>query len=137
MERTFLDTNILVYADDADAGRKRERAQEVLGEAIGAAVAVVSTQVLQEFFVTATRKLRVPIDIARRKVQLLSKLEVIEISPALVLEAIDLHQRHGFSFWDALILRSAALARCTRLLTEDLNHGEVVSGVRIENPFTP
>ncbi|MBK6847437.1 MAG: PIN domain-containing protein [Proteobacteria bacterium] len=134
-QRTFIDTNVLIYADDAAAGLKRERARAVLRRLIGASQAVVSTQVLQEFFVIATKKLGVPADLARRKVERLAQLEVVLVRPELILGAIDLHRLHGISFWDALVLRSASAAGCTRVLTEDLNAGQVIDGVRVENPF--
>ena len=96
---------------------------------------VLSTQVLQEFFVASTRKLGVPAEIARRKVELLSRLDVVTIQPSLILDAIDLHRLHSLSFWDALILRAAAASGCRRLLTEDMHSGQVIAGAKIENPF--
>jgi predicted nucleic acid-binding protein len=134
-ERTFFDTNMLVYADDRDAGQKSQIAQELLGEAIRSQTAVLSTQVLQEYFVVSTRKLKVPPEIARQKVDLLSNLEVVQIDVGLILEAIDLALLRQFSFWDALILSCARAAGCARLLTEDLHHGQIVAGVRVVNPF--
>ena len=133
--RTFIDTNILIYADDLDAGVKNRVAQQVLRGLITSRSAVVSTQVLQEYFVVATRKLGVPAKIARKKIHLLSTLEVAQVDLAAILGAIDLLRLHSLSFWDALILRSAATAGCTTLLTEDLQHGQVIEGVRVENPF--
>lgn len=134
-DRVFLDTNLFVYADDLDAGAKRERAQQLLKELIADGRAVLSTQVLQEFFVIATRKLGVPAEIARRKVELMARLDLVQVRPELILAAIDLHRLRSLSFWDALIVRSAVAAGCARVLTEDLQHGEVIEGVRIENPF--
>lgn len=134
-ERTFIDTNVLVYADDASAGAKRERALAVLAELVGASQAVVSTQVLQEYFVVATRKLGVTPEVARRKVEVLSRLDVVIVRPELVIAAIDLHRLHSISFWDALIVRAAAAASCARVLSEDLQHDQVIDGVRITNPF--
>ena len=134
-DRVFVDTNVLVYADDLDAGDKRGVAQTLLQELIAESRAVVSTQVIQEFFVAATRKLGVPADIARRKVELLLRLDVVLVRPELILSAIDLSRLRSLSFWDALVVRSAASAGCGRLVTEDLNHGQVIDGVRIENPF--
>lgn len=134
-DRVFLDTNVLVYADDLDAGDKRTRAQALLRQLITDSRAVISTQVVQEFFVAITRKLGVEAAVARKKVELLLRLDVVLVRPELVLAAIDLHRLHGLSFWDALIVRSAASAGCGRLLSEDLSHGQVIEGVRIENPF--
>lgn len=134
-DRVFLDTNVLVYADDLDAGRKREIARDLLHDALSNRTGVISTQVLQEFFVVSTRKLGVGADVAARKVELLSKLDTVRIEVDQILAAIDLHRLHSISFWDALIVRSAATAGCGRLLTEDLQHGRSFGGVRIENPF--
>jgi predicted nucleic acid-binding protein len=134
-ERVFFDTNVIVYADDRSAGAKRERALALIGELAGESRAVISTQVLQEYFVFATRKLGVPAEVARRKVDALSHLDVVLVRPELVLAAIDLHRLHSISFWDALIIRSAAAAGCSRVLSEDLQHGQVFDGVRVENPF--
>jgi len=134
-ERVFLDTNVLVYADDLDAGKKKEQAQTLLREALSSAKAVLSTQVLQEFFVVSTRKLGVPAEMARRKIELLCRLDVVVVRPDLILGAIDLHRLHALSFWDALVVKCAASAGCARIITEDLTHGEVIDGVRIDNPF--
>lgn len=133
--RRFLDTNVLLYADDLDAGSKRIKAQTVLRSVISAGEGVVSTQVLQEFFVVSTRKLGVDAATARRKVELLGEMDLVRIDLSMILSAIDLHRLHSLPFWDALILRSASVAGCPVVLSEDLQHGQVIDGVRIENPF--
>jgi predicted nucleic acid-binding protein len=134
-DRVFVDTNVLVYADDDAAGYKRDRACQVLTELVRSGRAVVSTQVLQEYFVAATKKLRIPADRARLRVDALSRLDVVVVRPEMVLAAIDLHRLRSLSFWDALVIRAASAAGCARVLTEDLNPGEVLDGVRVENPF--
>jgi len=134
-DRVFLDTNVIVYADDQSAGVKRSRALAVLRELVAESRAVLSTQVLQEYFVVATRKLGVSPVVARQKVDALSRLDVVVIRPELVLAAIDLHRLHQISFWDALVVRCAVAAGCSRLFSEDLQDGQVLDGVRIENPF--
>jgi predicted nucleic acid-binding protein len=133
--RRFLDTNVLVYADDLDAAVKRRRAREILRDAVRSGDGVVSTQVLQEFFVISTRKLGVEPGVARRKVELLAEMDVVRIDLRLILAAIDLHRLESISFWDALVVRAAVAAGCRTLLTEDLQHGQVINGVRVENPF--
>lgn len=135
MERVFLDTNVLVYADDLAAGVKRDQAMALLRELVQSSRAVVSTQVLQEFYVIATRKLGVPAEIARQKVERFAQLDVVLVRPELVLGAIDLHRLHRLSFWDALVVRCASVSGCARVLSEDMGHGQLVDGVRIENPF--
>ena len=96
---------------------------------------MLSTQVLQEFFVVTTKKLGVPADVARRKVELLGAQDLVQIDLDLILAAVDLHRLHSFSFWDGLIIRAACAAGCARVLSEDLQHGRVIDGIRIENPF--
>ena len=134
-ERVFVDTNVFVYADDAGAKTKRARAREVLSELIRDRRAVVSTQVMQEYYAAAIRKLRLPPDKARSRVERLSRLDTIVVRPAIILAAIDLHRLHSLSFWDALVVKSASIAGCARLLSEDLANGQVIDGVKIENPF--
>ena len=134
-ERVFIDTNVFVYADDAGAKTKRVRAREMLSELIRDRRAVVSTQVMQEYYAAAIKKLRLPPNKARSRVERLSRLDTIVIRPAIILAAIDLHRLHSLSFWDALVVKSASIAGCARLLSEDLADGQVIDGVKIENPF--
>jgi len=134
-ERVFLDTNLLVYADDADAGDKQRAARKQIRSAIVERTGVISTQVLQEYFSVATRKLGISPAAARRRVELLSVLDVVRIEVTTILGAIDLHRLHSLSFWDALIVRAASLAGCTRIVSEDLQTGSTIDGVRIEDPF--
>ena len=137
MTRFFLDTNIIAYADDLDAPAKQAVALDLLGRAYGESAGVVSLQVLQEYFVTATRKLGVARPDARRKVELLSRLELVRLDATDLLAAIDLQGLHGFSFWDALIIQAALLARCTVLFSEDLQAGFRLGPLQIVNPFLP
>lgn len=133
--RSFFDTNVLVYSDDNSSKRKQARALELLAEHRRAGTGVVSLQVLQEYFVTVTRKLQVDAQVARRKVELLAQFDVAAPEIADVLAAIDLHRLHGFSFWDALIVRAAQQAACRVLFSEDLQHNRVIDGLRVMNPF--
>jgi predicted nucleic acid-binding protein len=133
--RSFFDTNVLVYSDDKAAQAKQRRALDLLAQHRRAGTGVVSLQVLQEYFVTVTRKLRVDARVARRKVELLAEFDVAFPEVADVLAAIDLHRLHGFSFWDALILRAAKQAGCSVLLSEDMQDAREIDGVRIVNPF--
>ena len=133
--RSFFDTNILVYADDKSAPSKQKRAIELVAQHRRAGTGVVSMQVLQEYFVTVTRKLAVDAKIARRKVELLAEFDVAAPDVADILAAIDLHRLHSFSFWDGLIIRSAKQAGCSVLLTEDLQDTREIDGLHIINPF--
>jgi predicted nucleic acid-binding protein len=133
--RSFFDTNVIIYADDGSAPTKQRRALELLAEHRRAGTGVVSLQVLQEYFVTVTRKLQVEPAIARRKVELLSEFDVAVPQLADVLAAIDLHRLHSFSFWDALIVRMAQQAGCRVLYSEDLQDARQVEGLLVVNPF--
>jgi predicted nucleic acid-binding protein len=133
--RSFFDTNVLVYADDESAPVKQRRARDLVAEHRRGGTGVVSLQVLQEYFVTVTRKLKVDPRTARRKVELLSEFDVAAPQVADILAAIDLHRLHRFSFWDALILRSAQQAGCSVLLSEDFQDGREIDGIEVVNPF--
>lgn len=133
--RSFFDTNVLVYADDKGAAKKQSRAVELVAEHRRAGTGVVSLQVLQEYFVTVTRKLGLDASVARRKVELLAEFDVAAPDVGDVLAAIDLHRLHGFTFWDALILRAAKQTGCRVLLSEDFQAQREVDGVRVVNPF--
>lgn len=134
-ERIFLDTNVLVHADDEDAGPKRDRARHVIKDALSAGAAVFSTQVLQEYFVNATRKLGLDAGRARARIDQYLSAEIVVVRVDHILGAIDLHRLRALSFWDALIIKSASESGCSVLMTEDLQDGETIEGVRITNPF--
>jgi predicted nucleic acid-binding protein len=136
-ERSFLDTNVLVYTDDADAPAKQAAGLSLLRAGWQTGNAVLSTQVLQEYFAAVTHKLGVDAAVARRKVELFGRLEVLSIRHDDVLRAIDLHRLHGFSIWDALIVTMALKSQCRVLYSEDLQAGRIIEGLRIVNPFAP
>ena len=133
--RSFFDTNVLIYADDKADPAKQQRALDLVAEHRRARTGVVSLQVLQEYFVTVTRKLSVDARVARRKVELLAEFDVATPEVADILAAIDLHRLHEFSFWDALILRAAKQAGCSIVFSEDMQDTREIDGVRIVNPF--
>ncbi len=133
--RSFIDTNVLVCADAADAKDKRQRAAELIVEHLRSGAGVVSTQVLHEFVSAAVRKLALPLEIVRARIHLYCRFEVVNATPAAVQEALDLHALHGLSYWDALIVQAARQSGCARLLTEHLHAGATIAGVRIVNPF--
>lgn len=137
-ERQFVDTNILVYAHDASAGAKHERAKDLLAGLWGNGNGCLSIQVLQEFYVTITRKVRRPLDpeIALQRVQDLGYWLIHSPTGADVVEAVRLHQSARLAFWDAMVMISAAKLSCQTLWSEDLNTGQVIAGVTIKNPFS-
>jgi len=135
MSKVFLDTNILVYSlDQSDTG-KRGKCRRLLKSLIGESSGVISTQVMQEFFVAATTKLGADPLLVKDILRSLERFETVVVSPMLIKEAIDCAIINQLSFWDALIVVAAESARCEILWTEDLNHGQVIRGVRIENPL--
>ena len=133
--RSFFHRDVLVYADDIAAPTKQRLATELISEHRRGRTGVVSLQVLQEYFVAATRKLEANPQTARRKVELLAEFDVVTPEVSDILAAIDLHRLHQFSFWDALILRSAKLAGCAVLFSQDFQGERRIEGLRIVNPF--
>jgi predicted nucleic acid-binding protein len=132
---SFLDSNVLIYTDDHDAPRKQQIALSLVEAGHAGRSTFVSTQTLEEYFAAATRKLRVPAEVARRKIELFAQLQVVLITVDDVLAAIDLHRLHQLSFWDALLVQTARRAGCTTLLTEDLQDGRRFDRLVVRNPF--
>ncbi len=133
--KTFIDTNVLVYCVDKHDPAKQKRARAVLKELQQKGGGVVSTQVLQEFYVTVTKKLAVDPLAAKGMLNTFSPLELVVIDFDLIKEAVDCSVLSQLSFWDALIVVSAEKAHCTEMWTEDLNSGQIIRGVRIKNPL--
>ena len=136
-DSTFIDTNVLIYAHDRSEAAKQPIATALLASLWESGTGVLSTQVLQEFYAVATRKLTPPMTPAeaREIVGLYAAWRVVTIEPPLILEASELAEAHELSFWDALIIAAARLGGADRLVTEDLQAGRMLAGVRIENPF--
>ena len=135
-DRTFVDTNILIYAHDADAKSKHEAAKKVLRELWGERDGVLSTQVLQEFYVNVTRK--IPHPISKESARLVVRSYVIwcvDTTHTEISTAFRIEDEYRIGFWDALIVASALKSGASRILTEDLNAGQTIAGIRIENPF--
>jgi predicted nucleic acid-binding protein len=137
--RHFVDTNVLVYAHDRSAGPKQERARALVERLWNEGGACLSVQVLQEFFVTITRKVPHPLDPAAAEslVRELSTWNVFAPETGDVLAAIALHRKTGIAFWDAMILHSATELGCDVVWSEDLNAGQVYGGVTVRSPFEP
>lgn len=137
--KVFLDTNILVYAHDAHSPGKQSAAEHLIVESLRSGTGVISAQVLAEFFVTVTRKIRqtMPARRAREEIALLSNLEVVETDATLILRAADVSMRWKVSFWDALILAAAERAGCGTVYSEDLADGQAYGSVTVRNPFGP
>ena len=135
--RSFVDTNVLVYCFDASETAKRKRALAILEGDGDVGDLVLSTQVLQEFYVAVTRKLKRPLSPrdAAAAIDDLAKLPIVQIDLAMVLASVADCQKHQLSLWDTLILNAALSAGCDQVLTEDLQHGFRFGALRVENPF--
>lgn len=135
--RTFVDTNVLLYAHDTSEARKQPIARALLEGLWANRSGVVSTQVLQEFYVVATRKFQPSMrrSEARELVASYATWSVVQVDTALILDATALEERARMSFWDALIVEAARRAGATRLVSEDLQDGRRIAGIAIENPF--
>ena len=135
--RSFVDTNILVYAHNADSADKHPIANALVEELWRSETGVLSTQVLQEFYYTITRKIwhPVPAKSARELVRSYARWPTEIITPNDILEASEVEDRYDLNFWDALLIITAVKAEAATLLSEDMQHGQTIRGVRIENPF--
>jgi predicted nucleic acid-binding protein len=135
--RVFVDTNVLVYAHDVSTGLKHEKARSLVARLWQERTGAVSTQVLQELYVSLRRKAGRPLasEEARALVADYLRWEVVINSGESILEAIALEQRYGISFWDALVVQSARSCGAEILYSEDLSDGQVYESVRVTNPF--
>jgi predicted nucleic acid-binding protein len=131
----FVDTNILIYAHDLDAGDKRERAAAALERLWDEQTGRLSVQVLQEFYVTVTQKLAASRANAREVVRTYTPWVQHPTTPETILRATEIAELSKLSFWDGLIVASAEQAGATHLYTEDLNAGQIIVGVKVVNPL--
>jgi predicted nucleic acid-binding protein len=134
-DRYFLDTNILVYALDSGSPEKQKKCREIIAQLADSGDGIVSTQVVQEFYVAATRKLGVDPLVAKGVLKTFAVFEIVQVSTLLIQEAIDCSILNQLSFWDSLILAAAASAGCSVVMSEDLNAKQTILGVKIQNPF--
>ncbi len=138
-DKLFVDTNIIIYAYDITAGNKHKIAADILGDLWNSGLGVVSTQVLQEFFVNVVRKIPRPVDIKLAKdiIRDFLKWNVVINNGESILDAIDICERYGYSFWDSMIIEAAIKGGAKFLISEDLQDGRMINGITIRNPFTP
>jgi predicted nucleic acid-binding protein len=134
-DRIFLDTNILVYAQDAGYPDEQRKSREIIARLAGSGDGVISTQVMQEFFVAVTRKLGVGPLVVKGILKTFSVFEVVQVSAPLIHEAVDCSILNQLSFRDSLILAAAASAGCSTIFSEDLASDQTILGVRIQNPL--
>ncbi|MGO8787207.1 MAG: PIN domain-containing protein [Terriglobia bacterium] len=136
-DKVFVDSNVLIYAHDSDAGAKRQRAAERLKQLWDNGQGRLSTQVLQEFYVNATQKIKKPLarSLAREIIRNYGLWVESPITTSTVVRASEIGEAWKISFWDGMILAAAEHDGARELLSEDLNHGQVIAGIRVVNPF--
>ena len=137
MRKTFIDTNVIVYANDRRDRTKQQTALTAIKDLMDSGHGVVSTQVLQEYAVTALAKLHQRSDVVLRTLVLLEALEVVQQTPQMIRQAVEISELYGLGFWDACIISNAEAAGCDLILSEDLNPGQFYSGIQLINPFAP
>lgn len=136
-DKVFIDTNVLVYAHDVDAGKRHDRAAALIAELWETRAGVLSTQVLQELYVAITRKIGTPVArrAARELIEAYGLWQVEQLSQADIVAASLVEERYKLSFWDALIVVAARKAAASAILSEDLHAGQILDGIKIQNPF--
>jgi len=136
-DKTFIDTNIIIYAYDVSAGKKHQTAGDILADLWNSGRGIISTQVLQEFFVNVVQKIPKPMNRqkAREVVKDFLKWHVVVNTGDSIIEAIDISIKYGYTFWDSLIIEAAIAGGASVLISEDLQDGQVISGITIKNPF--
>ena len=135
MKKYFIDTNIIVYANDSRDLKKQAKALEIIAKYMKSGTGVISTQVLQEYACVALNKLQQRQDVVLRQLMLLEGFEVIAQSPRLIRKSVEKKISYKISFWDACIVAAAEHANCDLILSEDFNTGQFYSGIATENPF--
>jgi predicted nucleic acid-binding protein len=136
-QRIFLDTNILFYAHDVADTRKQSIASNIIQDTAQTHRIVISTQVLQEFSNACIKKLGLSEADTLLLLDEFSKLDTVQVTPALIREAVDVHFVYGYSFYDSLILATAVSAGCQTIYTEDMAHNQAILGLKLVNPFVP
>ena len=136
-DKIFVDTNVLVYAHDLSAGERHTKALAVIESLWETETGITSTQVLQEFYVTVTRKIRNPLkpDQAREIIRNYLAWPVQVNDPVMTIRASEIEEKCSISFWDALIVAAALRLQAQKIITEDMNHGQIIEGILVENPF--
>jgi len=136
-DKFFFDTNILVYANDSSEKTKQEIARSLLKDSLIKQNGVISVQVLSEFWVTVTHKIKNPlsVEIAEKEIELFQLMEIVSLDYSLFKEALRFQQIIQISYWDSLIIAASHSAGCKTIYTEDLNHGQITAEMELCNPF--
>ena len=133
--RCFLDTNVLIYSVDRADLAKQDTALGLIAQHAKERSGVISTQVLQEFFSAATRKLGIAPLQARQHLRDFRIFDIVQVTPEIIEEGVDCSILNTISFWDGLIIASASAAKCAELISEDLSDGQIIQGIAVRNPF--
>jgi predicted nucleic acid-binding protein len=133
--KSFLDTNILIYQMDSRDALKQRKCRDLVRGLVLKHEAVISTQILQEFYVACTTKLKIKPILVKGMMHGFENMEVVAVGPDLINEAVDTSIQYHISFWDSLVIVAAESAKCQFLITEDLNEGQVIRSVKIQNPM--
>lgn len=135
MEKVFLDTNVIIYANDERNKIKQDKALQLVTNLMKTNSGTISTQVLQEYASVALRKLHQRHEIIIRQIKLLESFEIVRQSPDMIRRALEIMQSYKIGFWDSCIISNAEFANCSVIYSEDLNQGQYYSGIKIVNPF--
>lgn len=135
MSKIFIDTNILVYTVDKNDIGKQEQARRTIKKIVADHYPVISTQVIQEFYVATTLKLKADPVIIKSIIHNFSNMEIVGNDLGLIEQAIDISVMSKISFWDSLIIAAAEKSNCEYVLSEDLNTGQIFRGIKVVNPF--
>lgn len=133
--RCFLDTNVLIYSVDRADLAKQDTALGLIAQHAKERSGVISTQVLQEFFSAATRKLGIAPLQARQHLRDFRIFDIVQVTPEIIEEGVDCSILNTISFWDGLIIASASVAKCAELISEDISDGQIIQGIAVRNPF--
>ena len=134
--KIFIDTNVLIYSQNNNEAEKQSACRKVISNIADSNLLVISTQVMQEYYNVATLKMGIEKLLAKKTVKMFDVYEIVTIQPSIIFKAMDIHVLNQLSFWDSLIISAAKSANCTMVLTEDMNDGQVIEGVKIQNPFS-
>lgn len=135
MAKIFIDTNIIVYANDSRNPEKQKRAQSVVTELMRNGHGVISTQALQEYASVAISKLGQSEEVVLRQLKILEIFEMIQQTPQMIRRAVEIKKTYQLNFWDACIISNAEAAGCSELYSEDLNTGQFYSGLKVVDPL--
>ena len=135
--KTFVDTNIVVYAHDRSSGGKYKISRDILRELWKKRNGILSTQVLQEFFHISTKKIsdRISLSKVEESIKHLLAWKIVVNDGSNILQAIDIYKKYKYSFWDSLIIQAAISGKAEILLSENLQSGQIIESVKIINPF--